>query len=368
MDWTDTGYTYDVGVVMVHQTNVDNTLGSLSGVQLSSITITQNYYSDSRVSAKVVTTVPESSTDGYIDDARLRIILTIPEKSWSEELITGYVSDIDEDHNKGYVTKTYAIEGTIWGLLNHKTKAPITIGKGSKMLDVWRALMHEQTKMQYDTTGAQDHSFSNTVIYEAGSDLSTVLFEISEGYSRMDVNGHGRVTLKKYTAPSKITPTRLIDYNSLISLTMLPLGRTVTKWEAPGRAIVTATVSNTDDTGNSSQEVIVGYYDSPKTHPTSIEKRGWLLARADSYNGSSEKPSKSELDALAKKNWESAQDKGITWEGSSVFANYKAGEVATLIAPVSWKSNSKIESHKVLVQSVTTNLSTMTQDITLKEV
>lgn len=368
IDWTDTGYSSDISVLVVSQTNVNNTLGSLSGVQLSNMTVTEGYYSDSRVSAKVTTMVAESESDGYVDQARLRIVLSIPEKDFSEELITGFVSDINEEHNRGYVTRTYSVEGNIWGLLNHKTNAPITIGKGAKLVDIWSSLLGSLTKLQYTTEGAQDHSFGSTVLYEAGSDLSTVLFEISEGYSRMDTDGHGRVTLKKYIAPKNRYPERLIDYNSLSSLSMLPLSRDDTSWEAPGRAVVTATISHTSDNGESTQEVIVGSYDSPKDNPTSIEKRGYLLGRTDSYSGNSEKPSKSELDALAKKNWESSQDKGITWEGSSVFADYHAGEIATLISPVDGSSNAPVESHKVLVQSVTTNLGTMVQDLTLKEV
>ena len=367
MDWTDTGYSYSIGVNVVHQTNVDNTLGSLSGVQLSGMSITENYYSDSRVQAKVTTIVKDGDSDGYVKNARLRIILSVPERDLIEELMTGYVSDMVEASEHGYTKRTYTLEGTIWGLLDHKIADPITIGKGAKMITIWSSLMKTLTKMQYSTEGAQDTAFSNVILYEPGTALSTILFELSSGYDRMDVDGHGVVTLRKYTPPSKKTPSRIIDYNDLRGLSMTPLERTTSEYELPGRAIVTTTVS-TESNGKTSQQVIAGYYDAPATDPTSIDTRGWLIARTDSYSGSSENPSKSELNAIAKKNWESAQNKGIQWSGSSVFANYHAGEVVTLIAPAGKEPDAPITGHKVLIQSVSTNLEQFTQDLTLKEV
>lgn len=369
MDWKNTGYPYDIGVNVVHQTNVNSKLGSLSGVQINGMTITENYYSDSRVQAKVKTVVKEGEDDGYIDNARLRIILSIPSRSFFEELITGYVSDVDETHDKGYVQRTYTVEGTIWGLLEHPMGDPVVIAPGAGLLDVWENLMMFQTKMQYSTDGAQDHSFANTVLYEPGTKLSTILFEISSGYDRMDVNGHGVVTLKKYTAPSRMTPMRTIDYNDIRGLAMTPLTKNSSKYEAPGRAVTTATVSR-EENGQTKQEVIAGYYDAPSTHPTSIGVRGYLRGRVDSYNGTIEKPTKQDLAAESQKNWNNNQDKGIEWTGSTVFADYHAGEVCNLILPMGmdYLTQRKASIVKVLVSQVTTNLDTMVQDLTLKEV
>ena len=367
MDWKNTGYQYDISVNVIHQTNVNNMLGSLSGVQINGMTITENYYSDSRIQAKVKTVVPEGENDGYIDDARLRVILSIPDRSFFEELITGYVSDIDETHDKGYIQRTYSVEGTLWGLLEHKMANPVVIAPGSQMIAIWRDLMMFQTKMQFSTDGAQDHSFNNTVLYEPGSNLSTILFEISSGYSRMDTNGHGVVTLKKYTAPSRKVEGRIIDYNDLRGLAMTPLTKNSAKYEAPGRAVVTATISK-EENGQTKQEVIAGSYDAPSSHPTSIDRRGYLRGRTDSYNGNSETPSKTELNNIAKTNWENAQDKGIEWTASTVFADYHAGEVCGLILPSGFSNQQKTSIVKVLVSQVTTNLDTMVQELTLKEV
>lgn len=367
MDWTKTGHSYNIDVNVVHQTNVDNTLGSLRGVQLDGLSINENYYSDSRVQGKITTIVASGESDGYVANARLRVILSIPEENFVEELITGYVSDIDDDYSNGYLKRTYTIEGTIWGLLNHVTNAPITIGKGTKLISTWSSTLKTLTRMQYDTEGAKDHSFGSTVIYEAGSKLSTVLFEMSSGYDRMDTDGHGTITLREYTAPSKRTPSRVIDYNDLTGLTIAPLSRKSEEYTIPGRAVVTATVSKDDGNGQSSQEVVVGSYDAPATHFTSINTRGFLYGISDSYSGNSENPSKTELNALAKTNWENAQEKGIEWTGTHVFADFHAGDILTLVAPINVHEN-KLESHKVLVSSVDTNLQSFQQTLTLKEV
>lgn len=367
MDWENTGYTYDVSVNVVHQTDVDYTLGCLSGVQLSGITITEQYYSDSRVQGKVVTIVKEGESDGYIKNARLRIILNLPEEGWSKEMMTGYVSDIDEKNQNGCVERTYTIEGTIWGLLDHKTNQAITIGKGAKMLNIFSSLLKGQTKMQFFMDNAQDKTFSNTVLYEPGTSLSTILFELVSGYNRMDVDGHGKIVLSKYTSPANKTPTRIIDYNDASTLAMLPLTKQSTEYEAPGRVVVTATISKTVN-NKSVQEVICGYYDSPQSSNSSIHVRGWLNGKTEAYSGSSENPSKSELTTKAKEIWTDNQDKGIEWTLSSIFSDYHAGEVATLIRPVLSESAQASESHKVLIQTVTTNFQNLTQELTLKEV
>ena len=367
MDWTDTGYFYLVDVNVVSQTNVDNTLGGLSGVVLSGLSVTENYNSDSRVQAKVSTIVKDDESDGYVTNARLRIILSIPDREWHEELITGYVSDISESYDNGYVKRDYTIEGTIWGLLEHKIKSPIIISKGAKMINVWTTLMQTQTRMQYNATNARDKAFSNTIVYEAGSNLSTVLFEVSSGYDRMEVDGHGRVILEKYTAPSSRTPSRIIDYSDIGGLALYPLSKASSVWEMPGRAVVTANVSVKNSKGKTSQQVVVGSYDAPAGHATSIGTRGWLRARTDTYQGTSENPSKSELNAIAEQNWKKAQDKGIVWTGQTVFADYHAGNVLALYTPSDYE-NGNVDGRKVLVQSVRTNLETFTQELTMKEV
>lgn len=365
MDWSNTGYAYLIEAAVVSQTNVDEVLGYLSGVILNGTSVTENYNSDSRVQAKVSTVVREGMSDGYIANARLRIIVLIPSRDWSEELVTGYVTDISENTEHGYTKRQYTIEGTMWGLLEHKISAPITIAKGATLVATWTSIMAQLTRMQYVTTKAQDHTFdfSSPLIYEAGTNLSTVLFEESSGYDRMDVTGHGVVSLAKYVAPSKQEPTKVIDFSSPITLSLYPLEKDTNKWEAPGRAIVTANVSKTDSAGKTTQEVLVGSYDAPSSHFASISTRGWLRARSDTYTGTSENPTKEELNTIARKNWEAeVKEKGNTWTCDTVFADYHAGEIATLIGPFTKTGV------KVLVQSVQTNFDSFTQKLTLKEV
>lgn len=363
MIWDKTGYSYDIDVLLVHQTDVNDVLGSLSGVQKSGMSVKESYYSDSRVQAKVSTLVEQGESDGYIENARIRLILSVPSKSWSRELITGYVSDIDVSVQNGYTKRSYTIEGTMWGLLDHKMNIPVTISKGAWLVSVWSDLMKKQTRMQYSTSESQDYNFSNTIVYEPGTPLSTLLFEISSGYNRMEVDGHGVVTLKAYVAPSKKTPERFISYDDPNGLLVSSISSVDSFYEIPGRSVVTATVS--DESGKS-QKVIVGYYDAPSGHPTSIDSRGWLKGRTDSYNGSSETPSVSELNAQAKKIWESEQNNGVEWSASSMFADYRAGEVINLVVPD--PKNGTEEIKKVLISTVSTNLESMVQELTMKEV
>ena len=366
-DYGNTKYGVSISAVLVNQTNIREVLGSLKNIVADSVTITENYNSDSRVQAKLSTITKADQSDGYISYSRIRIIMSVPAKQWSEPIMTGYVSDIEEHMENGYVQRTYSIEGTLWGLLDHKLYNSIVISKGAKLLTVWTSLIRKCTKMQCDITGAKNCTFGNTVVYEPGTELSTILFEVSSGYNRMDVDPFGAITLRPYVSPSKKPVSRTINYKDLKGFAIAPLTRTTTEFDAPGRAIVTAMVSTKDSSGKTSQKTIVGHYDAPASDITSQQKRGWLSARMDSYIGTSEKPTKDELNKVAKKNWESSkQEVGYEWSGSCVFQNYHAGDVVYLIAPSSKTSNPT--RHKVLLTAVSTSFRDFKQSLTMKEV
>ena len=360
VDWTDTSYVFDIGVNMVDPRNVDKKLGSLNGVIFEGLSVTENYDSNSRVQAKVTTVVKEDQSDGYIPNSRLRIIASVPSKSWSSELITGYVTDIKITNEEGYIKREYSIDSTMWGLLNHKIANSITIKAGSKMIKIWTELIKNYTRMQYSTSNAQDRSFNTVIMYEPGTALSDILFDISEGYSRMDVDGHGRLLLRRYIAPSKQTATKTIDLMSDKALAYGAFVKTSSEWDTPGRYIVTANVSGNSN-GKTSQQVISGSYDAPSTHRSSIDTRGYLLSVSSSYSGGSQSPSKTELAELAKKYWSENQNLGIEWTGETVFGDYHAGDIVNL-------SVSNLSKKKCLVYEVTTELSSFTQKLTLKEV
>lgn len=357
MDWTNTAYTIDLGATLIDPLNVNKKIGDLKGIIFDGLDITENYNADSRIQAKLATVTPIDQSDGYKNNARIRIILSIPDRAWSKELITGYVSDIKVSQEANYIKREYTIESTMWGLLNHRLATPVTINKGSNMINIWTDLMTRQTKMQYSTTGAQNRTFNNTIIYEPGTVLATLLFEISEGYSRMDVDGHGRIILKRYIAPSKQTPSRTIDLTDERGLVYGSFTKSSSEWSTSGREIVTATITGK----NNSQQVIAGYYDAPANHRSSIKTRGYLVSQSTSYSGSNNSPTKNELAKIAESNWKKSQSLGIDWQGTSIYADYHAGDVV-------WLSTTPLTKKKCLIREVDTHFSSFSQDLTLEEI
>lgn len=365
MDWTNTGYSYHIDVHVVSPVNVDDTQGSLSGVVLNGTSITENYNSDSRIQGKVTTVVKEGTSDGYIENGRLRIIATILEHGWTEELMTGYVSDVAETTQNGYTKRVYTIEGSLWGLIDHKTNSPIVIGHGARLVYTWRQILGRLTRMQFDTTGALDYRFTTTTVYEVGTSLHTLLSELSSGYDRMNNNGHGRIVLSKYVAPSKQQTSRALDWRDSRGLILYPIERRSSKWEIPGRAVVTTTKSVTTN-GKTVQKTLVGYYDAPGSNKYSLGARGWLKTIVNSYSGASSDPDSAELNAVAKRNWKAAQNEGNEWGYESVFANYHAGEVVNFVHPEANSNGMAIA--KALITNVSTDLEHWTQSLTLLEV
>jgi hypothetical protein len=279
-------------------------------------------------------------------------------------LITGYVSDIRETVESGMVKREYTIESTIWGLLEHQTVSQIVVAKKSSLVTVFKQILSRLTRMQFDTTKAQDHVYSTNIIYEAGTDLATILFELTSGYDRIEVDGHGRLVLNAYKAPAKRSASELIDYRDVKGLTFGTYSKTITNYDIPGRAIVTSTKSSTAN-GSSTQKVLVGYYDAPSEHEASMASRGYLKSVSSSYSGIGDDPDRAELAAEAKNIWDS-QQKGYTdWDVTSIFKDYHAGDILNFVYP---QPTGEFKVTKVLVHSVDTSLETWQQKLTLKEV
>ena len=351
MYWAKLGYTPILYVDVVSQLNVNNVLGSLKNVSIADSSITENYNSDTRVQAKVVTVSRNGESDGYIENGRLRMILSIPTRDWTATLFTGFVTDMNESDNDGYIKRTYTLESTIWGLTDQYMHIYVTISKGARVKVIMEDLLKQHTTFQYDLSNAKDRTFGDTKVYDVGTSLLNIFMEINDGYNRLEVDPFGKFLLKEYKKPKNQTASKTIDYADVNTLTMDELTKSTNATDCPGRTIV---ISRGGD------KLVSSHYDPSESAASSQKTRGWLKVKTAQYNGSAKDPGISELHSQAQKLWEDNQDKGIEWGVKTYFANYHAGEVVNLIPR-------KQSSRKCLISNVDTSFGDMTQKLTCKE-
>lgn len=351
MNWSKVGYTPVLYVDMVSQLNVNTVLGSLKNVSISDCSITENYFSDSRIQAKVVTVVKNGESDGYIKNSRLRMILSIPSRNWTKTLFTGFVTNISESDNEGFIKRTYTLNSTIWGLTDHLMHIYVSADKGGSVVRTTESLLKDHTTFQYDLSKAQDKHFGDTKIYDVGTSLLNILIEINDGTNRLEVDSAGRVLLVKYVKPKDISASVTIDYEDYKTLTMEELTKSSNEDDMPGRTIVIS---------RGGSNVISSHYDAPVTADSSQHNRGWLKVKSSQYNGSKKNPTIDDLFTEATKLWNDNQDKGIEYDVKSFYADYHTGVVANLIPR-------KQTSRKCLISTVETSFGDFTQKLTCKE-
>lgn len=228
------------------------------------------------------------------------------------------------------------------------------------MLDAVRALLG-QAGMPYDLAGAMDRRFGSPIYYERGTALLHMIYDITGSLDRVDVSGHGKITLRPYTPPSSRAAIEVISDDDPTTLTTGPARRTSNAHERPGRAIVTATRSEQGADGKSKSVTIAGWYDSPAQSETSSARRGYTTSVKKSYEGASEEPSQNELNAEAERFWRESQTIGAEWRRDVLYMDLHEGDIVTF-------TPHGREPVKCLVSTCKTDLGDMTQSLTLEEV
>lgn len=364
VDWHDLEHDWEVAALLVSQHNCNSIIGELRGVESSGCNVTEGYYVDTRVSAQVTTVVPTGTSDGYIKNARVRIVLRVPRWGWERELITGFVTDIHPTEQHGMVRRVYSLDSSLWGISEDALTSKVTCAAGSKALTVCRKLLKDRG-IEYDDSGAQDRTIAKVTVYEPATMLLNMMFDLTSGASRVGVSGHGPITFRKYVEPSKRTPSVVIDPDDRRTLVVGDISENDDTWELPGAAIVTASVSKSQTVNGKStttHETRAGVYQAPNSHVASRNNRGYLRFVKDTYAGSKEEPSNAELETAAREKWNANQDKGRSWDLTVLYMDLHEGDMVTLVRPDG--------RHKCLVQTVDTNLDarSRTQRLTLKKV
>lgn len=344
VDWSDQSREDEIHVMMIDPHNLDIVRGELEHLVLSGGSISSGYETDTRISASL-----QTEGSNYISNSWLRIIHKFD--GYENELGTFIVTKKPTWKEKnGLKLYSYELQSTLWGLSKDQCINHFAIGSGAYSLDVFDRVCSTCGKA-YIHNAPNNHRYSSSEVYEACTKYLSILFDIcGDSTNRLDVDGHGRITISKYTCPSQIIPSwDIID-------------------DDPRTLFLSSSVKNDSDSSSIPSRVIVVYKngdteiiaskDLDASSEFSSSQRGYSIA--ESYNVTDLSPAtQAGAEALAQKNLKGFS---LSTELSAEFLYFpcKCGETMYLTIAG--------EKKKYLITNIDCSLSNMNLSLTLKEV
>ena len=337
IDWADPKRTDVIRFVMVDPNNLDLAYGDIDDVQLGSSSITYGYYTDTRYSSKITFL----QGNNYVKNAWIRIIHEVPSDGYLNELGTFIPVSPNVDY-KGAVTMSYNLQSPLWGLSEDLCSSVFSIGKGGSFVKAFERVC-DTCNRPYILNNPNDFIAQKAVVYEAGTSYLDRLFGICESTNnRIDLDGHGRITLSPSSAPSAAWTLDTDDPRSLIiedTIKMEPESE-----EIPSRTLVID--------GNH-----IGVANLPDGAEYSAAQRGYVRTQKYSGQGINSNAAAASL-AQAYLNGFS---KITQWSLESLYFPAHCGDNVQFTLDG--------EKHLCMIQSIDPlNLETMTMKLTLREV
>lgn len=348
---------------LVPPNKLNDSWGTLDKVDISSVSITEGYYTDTRIQGKM-TYYDELSLDHR--QAYIRIIATDTTIGYTEELGT-FIPTSDDVTMEGSVVKTSVnLESILYGISMQKLQKGWVCPQGkftyTHIVNVLNNKCNmkgeEAWKMDYDRHGptytSSDKNFDQTAVCDPGNSILELLYGLCNHTSvRLDVDGHGCVLFYPYFSPNDRPVTFTITANSPDSIVLDGVSRSSNYLEMASQ--VTVHAKNDEGTEITSTQNATGRL--------SQAQRGYIVGKYYDINEMSSF-TQAEADALARSYLSKATNENMEWTLTTEYMPIYCGDVGYLEG---------LKDHygygtkkKVLVKNRDIDLATMTQKLTLK--
>lgn len=337
---------YEIRALMIDPHNLDIVRGELEHLILSGCSISYGYYTDTRMSAKISTL-----GSNYIPGSWIRILA----KTDDQELELGtFVVDGKPEitYKDGEAEYSYSLQSVLWALSEDFCLWHYSIGAGAYALDAFKHICKIVDKSNLKLPGAKNYRYSAAKVYEVGESFLSMLHDLCRtSGNRLDVDGHGRITIAPYFLPGQISSKYTIDSDDPETMLLAgTISRSVSNDSVPGRALVIYT---------SGENEIAAYAQQLPTSEYSSDFRGYMITKK--YNVSDLAPATyARAQELAKSYLDQAAET-VQVKCSALYFPCSPGECIDLVLFG--------EKRKYMIQSIDPlNLETMIMGLTLKEV
>lgn len=340
IDWADPKRTDVIHFMMVDPNDLDSAYGDIEDVQSGASSLTYGYYTDTRYSSKIVFL----KGNNYVKNAWIRIVHEVPSEGYTNELGTFVPVSPNVDYG-GAVTESYDLQSPLWALSKDVCTSVYSVGKGASFVKAFCNIL-DNCGRPYVLNNPNDFAAQKAAVFEAGTSYLDILFNIADTTNnRIDLDGHGRVTLGPAPDHQTLSPAWELDVDdprSVViegSVKMEPESQ-----EIPNRTIVI-------------QGSYIGVADLPEGSEYSAAQRGYVNAQVYSGTGVN---SKAAAQAMAQA-YLNGFSKITQWSLETMYFPAHAGDNVQFTIDG--------EKHLCMIQSIDpVNLETMTMKLTLREV
>lgn len=215
--WKTTHRTDNFVFQLVDPHNLNIVKGELTNVVLEDFSITEDHTSDNLVTGNL-TAIDDGS---WIDGCWIRIIHSVPEFSYSEELATLVPSNYTHKYINNSNTTKYSLQSVLWSMADDLLPYHFTIGSGQTVKNAFIRICDMASQGYSISSSARDARYNETVVYEMSDSLLDILYDLaSVANDIIDLDGHGRIVLKPYNVISSREPDWVIDADSSDSVVL----------------------------------------------------------------------------------------------------------------------------------------------------
>lgn len=347
MDWRNQNMSHEVEVQMVSPHNLDAVMGVLDGVDLSGSSLTATYYTDTRTSGKL-----RVYGEGLIDDTLLRIILRFP--GYERELGTYAVWDAPASDDSGMWAYNLNLQSRLYTLSKDKGAGAWFIKDGTSALNAMRQDL-EWAGYPYVISGndAVLRGYEDDPFKSGDNRVAHLMRLCSSSDNRLDVDGHGNITVEKYVEPSSKSAAFEIDLADARGVNHNGISRKSDRFSMPNRIVVSY---------SSEQTELVGWADVEGN--ASPQKRGYVVTDYRSINEMQDASTAAAFDMA--REIAGNQRESVTWSLTTQYLPLWEGDVVDLI--VHDGAERYRGRRKCLVERLDLDLQYLTMKLTLKEV
>lgn len=311
MDWTSTNRIDRFTFELVDPNDLSGCRGWLTGVTKASLTF--GYYTDTRVSG---TLTAYDIDDEWIENSLIRIHHFVDSENYENELATCFVEDISRVYEHGVYRYDFTLRSTLWRLEDDILTSNLTLAKNSYSKDALKKIFNKCGATYSIASSCANYKYKKAVVYEAGSTLLSDAFGVCDQMnSRLDVNGHGTLTVKPYTAPSKLSAIDDIDDSMIVG----SITKTDGFYSVANRALVIY---------SNGSKTITGYADMASTNQMAYGRRGKRVV--DVYNLSDMSPANSTQATKLAKSYLANNVSTTTYSMQTLYYPLNTGEVLNI--------------------------------------
>ena len=354
VDWRDLRRTDRITVEQVSPTDVDAPMGPLEGVDLGSSSLSWGYYADTRTTGKL-----RVVGEGWQRGSMLRVVHEVPEWGWRRELGTYIVTSDSAERQRGAWAYDLDLQSVLFGLSTDLLVRPWAIASNAMALTAARQLV-EAAGRELVTDGANDYRLKGAKVIETGTSRLSALFALAEmAGDRLDVDGHGRVTMARYVAPSERSATLRVDLADARGVALDGIQRSTDWLQMPNVAAVhyTYNANGKQREINASATVAAGTAHSQPVRGYNVTDLRTLTEMSPATAQRAQQ--------LAAQYLTNDATEHVEWELSTTYLPIRAGDVVELVVHDGMADYQG--ARKCLVKSCELDLGSMTMQLTLKE-